>query len=52
MTSKLNKFEFMYGQSKETKEVNHLVFAWKHPHQIKLGNILEKVTLEYAVWIS
>ena len=52
MTFKLNQFEFMYGQSREIKEVNHLVFAWKHPHWMRLGNILEKVTPEYVVWRS
>ena len=49
-TTWLNRYEFMYGASREPKEVDQLIFVWKHPHRMRLGNILDKVTPEYVVW--
>ena len=40
----------MYGSSGEPKEVGQLIYAWKHRHRMRLDNILDKVSSEYAVW--
>ena len=40
----------MYGSSEKPKKVDQLISAWKHLYRMRLGNILDKVTLEYAVW--
>ena len=49
-TTRLASLELMYGQPRQAHLLNQMIQAWKDPHRMRLGQIVEGCTPEYIVW--
>ena len=47
--ARLASLEITYGQSGETQLLSQIMQAWKDPHRMRLGQLVEGYTPEYIV---
>ena len=49
-TARLTSLEITYGKPEEAQLLSQIMQVWKDPHKMRLGQLIERCTLEYTVW--